>query len=536
MMKPAPLRLCAGQVTILALAAAAVFAPVASAASCASSLDSKTFSTAEQLRADNARLAGYGLRLAGTRQHDAELAWLTSQLKAVPGLRVRSRAFSVQRWMPTTATKGRLDLVKAGSLTVGAATVPVAGAVAYSLPTPPAGVTAPLTYVPRGEAITAVNAAGRIVVTEVPSSSLPYAIFGAIKHYLTPGLPLEGKYERPYLATFDQVLIDAGKAGAAGVVFVWDVPGAQVRGYFDPHSGTRFRVPAVFVGGEQAQALKTAGGAGTPGTITVRARWDRARTRDLFATLAGRSKERVIVLSHTDGSNWVQENGPAGVLALARAMAKLPQRCRQRTIEIALTSGHLGFRYDSTYDLAARLDRDYDRGTVAFAVSLEHLGSREILPSGGATNELRYTGQGELIGWSVGEESKPLVDASIAAVKRRRLARTAVVKGIGVPTAGQAPSVCSFGGIGSSLQARLIPGLATITGPWSLWAPSFGERAVDFKRMRTEVLAQGDVIRALDRTPRATIAGNYLAERRERKAGTVRSCPSDLPVAEAPVS
>lgn len=61
--------------------------------------------------------------------------------------------------------------------------------------------------------------------------------------------------------------------------------------------------------------------------------------------------------------------------------------------------------------------------------------------------------------------------------------------------------------------------MAMISGPWSLWAPSFGERAIDFERMRRQLLAAGDAVLALDDLPREVIAGNYLGYRAARAAG-----------------
>ena len=89
-----------------------------------------------------------------------------------------------------------------------------------------------------------------------------------------------------------------------------------------------------------------------------------------------------MVNSHTDGVTWVQENGPIGVLALARYLGGLPRACRHRDVEFALTSDHLGFTNDGTFRYADELDQDFDQGTVAFVLSMEHLGSREILPTG----------------------------------------------------------------------------------------------------------------------------------------------------------
>jgi hypothetical protein len=73
-----------------------------------------------------------------------------------------------------------------------------------------------------------------------------------------------------------------------------------------------------------------------------------------------------------------------------------------------------------------------------------------------------------------------------------------------------------------------------ISRPWSLWAPVFGSRAVDFKRARREALAAGNAILALQDVPRETIAGPFIKYRQERAAGTKATCPSVLTPEDAP--
>ena len=40
------------------------------------------------------------------------------------------------------------------------------------------------------------------------------------------------------------------------------------------------------------------------------------------------------MVANTDGTSWVPENGVIGMLAFARYYAKLPLRCRPRTLEL----------------------------------------------------------------------------------------------------------------------------------------------------------------------------------------------------------
>jgi hypothetical protein len=551
--RPPHLRIRAGRAAVVAAIAGTAFLaagasgaasaatprPVASsAASCPTTVNASEFASAKELRRLNAKIASFGLRSPGSDASKREVAWIQSEMKKIPGVTLRSQSYSINRWQPTTRTKGKpgRDLAEAGGLSVdGSGNVPVAGALPYTLPTSSLGTSAPLSYVPIGQRITADNARGKIVIQEMPNTGIPFALFKAVGHYLTPDSPSEGDYVRPYLNVPEQSLFDAGKVGAAGIVFIWGVPGTQVSGYFDPHGGTKYRVPSVWVGNEQGAALKQAAQAGRTATITVRAKRDTATVRNVFATLRGRSRERIVVLTHTDGNTWVQDNGSVGLITLARNLAKLRKACRARDVEFAFTNSHLSYTKDGANLYAAGLDRDYDKGKVAFGVTMEHMGTREILPEG-PNNKLAFTGKSEPIAWSVAAELPALVKASVAAVKRRKLDRTVVIKGVGLPVQGQVPSICSYGGIGGSLNWRLIPSIATISGPWSLWAPSFGAKAVDFKRMRKQILAQGDVIRGLDRVSRENIAGGFTEGRRQRAAGTVKTCSLEAPPAEAPAS
>src|SRR3546814_13402335 len=75
------------------------------------------------------------------------------------------------------------------------------------------------------------------------------------------------------------MLTDAGKAGAAGLVILWDAPTDQLRGYWDPHSGTQYLLPAVFVGSDRAEEVRTLAAAGSEADVIVRAEWDKAPTR-----------------------------------------------------------------------------------------------------------------------------------------------------------------------------------------------------------------------------------------------------------------
>jgi hypothetical protein len=550
-----------GHAAVLAMSAALGLLVSTSASaqptSCPSTIDETTFASADQLRALTAKIAGFGLRNPGGAEHNRMLDWLEREFRAIPGMQVRSDAYTLTRWqpLPTFTTSRRLptadgalddgrralprtstgprDLAAAGGLTVdGVGSIPVSGAIPFTVPTSSSGTRAELVYIPNEVPITADNARGKIIVREVPPGSIAYPLFRAISHYVTPDFPASGNYDRAFLRPFDPSLIEAGRAGALGLVFVWDVPGDQVRGYWGPHTGTHYQVSGVFVGNEQGAALRQAAEEGRTARIVVRARWDKGRTRNIIATLPGQSRERIVVNTNTDGNTWVQENGSAGIIALARYLATLPVECRKRDVQFALTTAHMGYTNDGLFAYSSQLNHDYDQGTVAFALVMEHMGTLEQAPTG-PNNRLEFTGLTEPIAWSAPAESPVLVEASIAAVKRRQLPRTAILQGVGAPDPSQVPQICSQGGLGTIFHTDLIPTTATITGPWSMFDPVFGDKAIDFDHMRREVLAMGDVARSLDGVPRLEIAGAYI-EARERRANGGKACAHVRPPLVAP--
>ena len=402
--------------------------------------------------------------------------------------------------------------------------MPVAGAVRWSKPTGKRGQKGQLVYLGPDEEITPQNAAGKVVIREFPATSLPYAALQAIGLYITPDLAgAAGNYERPFINRQHAELLAASAAGAAGVIFTFDLPRKQVKGYGDPHDGTIYKVPGLFVGGAEARRLKSLATQGASARVVVRAKVDRAKTTNVIATLPGRSPQKIALGTNTDGQSWVQENGVAGLIAFARYYAGLPKRCRPRTLQIAFASAHDAVVSDGMDRYSARLDGQYDKGSVAFAFAVEHLGTREIVPSA-AGNRLRFTGKGEPFLFAAGN-SDLLRQTAVSITQRRKLDRTAVLQGLGFPAAGQVPPICNMGGLGSFFQTRLIPTLAMISGPWSLYAPSFRGSAIDYRRMRSQLLAVGDTVLALDGAPRDQIAGDY-PEMRERRAQGAPTCPN----------
>ena len=510
---------------------------------CTGVVDPNAFASARELKSMMRKIIGFGSRTTASRAHEKTIDYLEDQMRGVKGMQVRSDPYELLRWQPT-AGWGDRELEKAGALfTPGPGhsrrSIPAAGAVPYSLPTRARGHEGQLVYLPRGQAITSENARGKIVMVDFPATPVPYNAFFALSRYVTPDLAGEAGmlYDRGIFADdpLNAVMTAAGRAEAAGIIVAFDFPRDQVRGYFEPHKGTHYRVPAVFVGVDEREQLKALAAQGQTVGVAVRAKVDRAMTRNLIATLPGQSPERIVIVANTDGNTWVQENSITAMVALARYFSRLPLHCRPRTFEFVFATAHLHISREGAIRYATQLDEDYDDGTVAFVFAIEHLGTREIVPvprQDGPGRRLEFTGKGEVFSFFA-SEGMPLSTTAIEQTQRHQLDRTLVMRGVDAPNPVRVPVNCSFGGIGTSFHSRLIPTLAMISGPWSLWAPSFGAEAVDFDRARQQALAAGDSILALQGVSREEIAGPFIGYRQQRAAGAP-TCPHGLPPEVAP--
>ncbi|ENW06770.1 hypothetical protein [Acinetobacter beijerinckii] len=506
--------------------------------SCPSFIDEKKFTDAKTLE----KMVQVGpdlaqLRTTGSQAHQQLINWIELEAKKIPGMQLKSDQYEIQRWQPMIMAengKGR-SLLRSGQLSVNGKEIPIAGAVPYSLGTTLTGNSGELVFLTSNQPITAEHK-GKIIVRAIPTSqdpvyanmvAPPYAFLFQFAKYLSSSLNelKTQRYDKPFLAgeLMNQDLIAAGKVGAAGLILGFDVPRDQVKDYFDPHNGLHYRLPAVFLGVDEFAEVKALASSNTQAKIVVQAERDTATTRNLIATLPGLSDEKIVFVANTDGNTWVQENGVSGMIALAQYFAKLPLKCRPKTYEFAFNTGHLHMSKEGTFRYMEQLDQEYKQGKVSFVFAVEHLGTREIVAKprtdGGVGRTLEFSGKPEPQAWFVPEDHVLMQKVATEAAQRRKLPAVMISTGQDVPNAKRLPKQCDFGGIGNASHKNLIPTMATISGPWSLWAPSFGKDAVDFNLMREQLLAIGDSVLALQNHTKAEIDGPYTAWRAAGEQG-----------------
>jgi hypothetical protein len=462
----------------------------------------------------------FGPRPTATPNHQRFVDWIEKSVRALPGMEVRSIPLTVDRQIERQAE------LAAGADGGALQSVAVSGPVPYSQPTKGPGVEAPLVYVPPGEPIEEQDVAGRILIRDAVPGSVPRPAFLALSWFvwdpdtsLTQQTPSD--YERDWVSfTRNQELEAAADAGAAGLIFVHGFPRSQVRGQYAPYNGVFWKLPAAYVGVDEGEQLKQLAEEGGRARLSLKASRQPAETRTVIATLPGMSEERIAVTSHTDGINAVWDNGPIAMLAMAEHFASLPRDCRPRTLEFTFTSAHLYLSEATADDYAAELNEGYDKGSVALAMALEHLGAREYdavpRPDGGPGRVIEPTGRSEPNSFFVGE-SPFLAGAVSESLVRNDLRRSIILRGADVPGP-HLPPHHSFGGEGSAYQMRLVPTIAFVTGPWTLFNPAFGMEAIDGDLFQQQLVVFTDLVYSLDEIPREAIAGGYLAEREARSA------------------
>jgi hypothetical protein len=527
-----PRRFAALAVCSIALVAA-IGPGFASAASCPTTTGAK-FAGLPQLKTWNAKLAGFGARPTGSPNQKHYINWLDGQLRDVPGVKVTSLHYRFNRWLSKSTS---LHATLSGRNT----NLSVAGPVPYSRVTGRHGVTAPLLHLPADTPITAANSAGRIVVRDLVAPSITYGLFDFVswfKYDPAGSIDPNADYKREWLnnqPSDDMKAADA--AGAAGVIFVHELPRGEIQGQYRPYDGIHWLTPGVHLGIDQGTRLEQAIDSGTAGLghIVVRAQQTKnARTRSIIGHLPGPGKRRIVVETHSDGMNAVWDNGNVPILAIAHYFAKLPKRCRPGPMEFLFTTAHLYQRLDPSQhgagdsEYAKILDRDYDQGTVGLVLTLEHLGARdyEAVPRGNGLPGLTLvrTNTTELSTTFV-SESDFLVNTLKQLIQARDVRRSLLMKGTALADNSHVPPYCSFGGEATPYEQHLIPSVGFITSPWILFDPGYGLKSIDFRLLRQQTLMFSDFLLRLRGASQDAIAGAYTQYRQERVQGKPTCAP-----------
>jgi hypothetical protein len=385
-----------------------------------------------------------GPKFTGNRAHRAYVDFLDEQLQAT-GLETVRDQVKFPRW---EARRWELSATPASGTPVQ---IPVTSFFPYSGQTSAVGVTGELIYAEnystRG---LSQNVQGKIVLVDCRVLPHPFQ-----EWYSVWGTYPQDTIFPSTLSRMTQIsvssLSDFQKAGALGVVLAWtDVSDANAAGQYTPFTKPLQNIPGLRVGREAGAKLRSLASSGAKATMILEADiTPDSPTDHLLATLPGMSSDEILVVNtHTDGPNAMEENGGIGILALANYFARIPKNQRKRTIVFIMATGHFALAYVPSIAGVIAKHPDLIQKAVG-ALTIEHLGAMEWLDD--AAFNYGPTGQHELslaiaplksvaqIMLDCLQESGDTRTAVINPVKGGLVGEGAGLSRAGVPTVGYIP-------------------------------------------------------------------------------------------------
>lgn len=272
----------------------------------------------------------FGSRLTGSKGHHEFVEYLKTQVRAI-GYEPVSDVKTFERW---EEKESRLVLhTKKGDVEV-----PVASAFPYSGETGPEGITA------KTGKITKLRPLKKIVVMRMPDfSRIPAAVAFSERRAMPADLHVTKFYKGPVAVAFIKATVGiflAKFTGAKAAVFIWQKMSKEmVQGQYLNFILGHLGIPTLWVDEEAGKALLKARKKKTKATLTLDAEIEKNATAESFYVIVpGKNhKENIIINTHTDGVNAVEENGPIAMLEMLRYY-KTHQP--ERDLIFAFVAGH----------------------------------------------------------------------------------------------------------------------------------------------------------------------------------------------------
>lgn len=335
--------------------------------------------SADMIRRDYQHMVDFGPRLPGHPNHVRFVNWMAADFQKSGLTLGPCDSYDYERWDPL---QYGLEIEDGSTFKA----VPKVAYYVRSAPTGAEGVSGPLVY---GGSITADGTSqlgdipkgsivvfdGKLPVTTVRKMVDPHYVHGH-QQQAQQDAYLDSPYKRLWL-TPAYPLETALAKGAAAVVIIMDVSSDMIQDNFSPHARPyKPPLPALFVGQDTGEEIRRLAKLGTLARLTLNAQWVRCDVPSLTAVLPGESDEVMIIDTHTDGQNFIEENGCITMVQLARHFASLPKHERlRRTLVFVGWPGHMtGKLPECAGWLRAHPDL-VKRAAAAFTI--EHLGAPE---------------------------------------------------------------------------------------------------------------------------------------------------------------
>ncbi len=372
----------------------------------------------------------FGTRLTGSRGHADFINWLKAEITKMD-IPIFSDPFYFRRW---EEKRSAIEIYDGN----GKIEIPVSSAYPYSGETSADGITEELVYVDGINDIPKTK--GKIAVFNIANINfLPSEIAFDKRTSYPEDVVLEKKYEGPVITSFVQcfygILSKLSKAKA--VILVWKgLHDDCVKGQYLSFIMDYQKIPILWVNETNGERVIKAAKARKKATFVLEAEIEEnAFTESFYCILKGKNKkENVIVNTHTDGTNCVEENGPVALLQL---MKNLKDAELERTHIFVFTTGHFRLPHfedirTGAFQSASRWlamhrelwDGKGDHFRCVANLTVEHLGCKEWRDIDG---EYKYTGRQEVELVYTGNDfvNKLYIDT----VKDRENVRTMTLRG-----------------------------------------------------------------------------------------------------------
>ncbi|KAB2857000.1 MAG: hypothetical protein F9K43_26315, partial [Bauldia sp.] len=364
----------------------------------------------------NEYLAGLGARYTGNDSERRFVRDLKGGFRRL-GLETETKAQTFEHW------DARNFSFEAGT---GSALKPfhVCSYYAYSGRTDKGGVSGPLAYAGHGTPadFAAGDFRGKIAVVDVNRTVYPMGlVFNAWDGYV-PGTDPNDVYDSAWI-TKPPPLAAAIAAGAIAVVFILPFVAANAEGQYMPFGQTLQNLPSLLISkevGERLRPLAQSGGAS--GRLTLKASLRQGKAKSLLAVLEGKGDDVVVVNSHGDGPNLIEENGPLAMLSMAQALAATKRRDRPSTYAFYVATGHFQDEVVSSPAYATEYPDLFARTKAG--VTVEHLGCPEYVDDGSTYGP---TGKPEVSGCFASNE-KLAYNIVLPAIRRNEVTRCIALK------------------------------------------------------------------------------------------------------------
>lgn len=321
-------------------------------------------------------LNNFGPRLTGTANHQKYILFLKNEILKM-GFNISDYPFAIDKYEETTSslTDNRDNSV-----------IPNLGPIPYSGITNDDKIIGQLRWYDDEHD---TNVSGKIALIEItnfpnPSSSTLKEIASYPKNAKMPS-----SFSNPLLpATLAIKKIENAKSdGAIGVILMWDkISEDLAKNEILPFTNSYLNIPAVSVHSNIKDKLQNIIDENSSVSMTINGSYENnTPTSSFTVTIEGDNPDNyVIINTHTDGPNSIEENGPVALLTMLKTIKENKIHFKN-TLIFCFVSGHFQIQQagidgkQATSRLLKQIDREYNienSSQKILGLTVEHLGGK----------------------------------------------------------------------------------------------------------------------------------------------------------------